>query len=150
MARIKNAITGYFVDAWTSPAPSDATKELAKWISTVTDDSAEEVEQTAYYDGDGTLSNDITGITKSYTFEGMYDAADAGQSFIAGLEFKTGEDRKIAFKQVRSDGTSYFGKATVTEIKVTGGEASEYAPFQCTITWDNIPTATPPAPPSEG
>lgn len=148
MARIKNALTGYFVDAWDAGTPpTDATLELAKWISTVTDDSDETVDSSAYYDGDGTLTDDITGIKKTYTFSGAYDDEDPAMKFIKNLEFTLGDARKVAFKQVRTDGTTYFGKATVTAIKVTGGEASDYPVFECAIAWDQVPTITPPTPP---
>ena len=143
MVRIKNALTGYFV----GPLPvggavtaDSATLELAKWITTVTDDTDETIETTAFYDGDGTATQDVTGISKIYTFEGMYDDEDPGMKFIAGLELAQGEARKIAFKQVRSNGDELFGRATVTNIKVTGGAAEEYPVFEATIAWDVIPT----------
>lgn len=44
MARVKNALTGYFVGELVGEI---ADNELAKWISNVTDDSEEEVEDTA-------------------------------------------------------------------------------------------------------
>lgn len=145
MARKKNALTEYYVGEQTTPA-SEAALRLAKWISSVTDDSDETTEETAFYDGDGTPESDVVSVKKSYSFEGMYDEDDPAMKFIAGLELETGEARKIAFKQVRTDGTVLTGRATVTEIKVTGGEASEYATFNCTIGWDSKPTITPPTP----
>lgn len=147
MARQKNALTEYYVGEWTTPA-SEATLRLAKWISSVSDDSDESVEDSAFYDGDGTPESDVVSIKKSYSFEGMYDENDPAMAFIAGLEFETGEGRKIAFKQVRTDGTTLTGRATITEIKVTGGEASEYAVFSCSIGWDTKPTITPPVVPA--
>lgn len=145
MARKKNALTEYYVGEWTTPA-SEAALRLAKWISSVTDDSDETTEDTAFYDGDGTPESDVVSVKKSYSFEGMYDEDDPAMKFIAGLELETGEARKIAFKQVRTDGTELTGRATVTDIKVTGGDASEYATFSCTIGWDTKPTITPPTP----
>lgn len=143
MARKKNALTEYYVGA----LPVDESTEpeylrLAKWVSTVTDDSEEETEDMGFYDGDGTPETDVISVKKVYTFEGMYDEEDAAMSFIAGLEFETGENRKIMFKQVRTNGEVLEGKATVSEIKVTGGEATEYATFECTIGWDKKPEIT--------
>lgn len=145
MARKKNALTEYYVGDLTTSA-GDAKLRLAKWISSVSDDSDESTEETAFYDGDGTPESDVVSVKKSYSFEGMYDEADPAMKFIAGLELETGEARKIAFKQVRTDGSTLTGRATVTEIKVTGGEASEYATFSCVIGWDSKPTVTPPTP----
>jgi hypothetical protein len=148
MVRIKNAITGYFVGPWdfTTP-PTDATLELAKYITTVTDDTDETVEDTAFYDGDGTPESDVTGIKKTYSFEGMFDQDDPAMAFIATLEFATGDARKIAFKQVRTDGSVLFGRGTLTVPKVTGGDAQDYALFECTISWDKTPMITPPVSP---
>lgn len=136
--RKKNALTGYFV----GPLGSEAELELAKWISSVTDDSDETTEETAFYDGDGTPESDVTSVKKSYTFEGIFDEEDPAMALIAEMELEVGEARKLQFKQVRTDGTTLSGKATVTEIKVTGGEASEFAPFNCTISWDSKPVVT--------
>lgn len=144
MARIKNALTGYFVGPWVdSVMTTDATLELAKWITTVTDDSDEETNDQGFYDGDGTEETDVISIKKTYSFEGMYDEDDAGMKFIADLEFLTGDARKIAFKQVRTNGDTLFGRATASAIKVTGGDATEYPVFEVTISWDSSPSITP-------
>ena len=148
MARIKNAITGYFIDLWDDATPpTAATKELAKWISTVTPNNTENVEETGFYDGDGTPEKDVVSTSNGYDFEGMYDVTDAAMKLIADLRFKTGSDRKVIFKMVDPDGTTYIGKATVTDPIANGGEATEFATFSCTITWDQTPTITPPTPP---
>lgn len=142
MARQKNALTEYYVGTWSDLA-TEADLRLAKWISSVTDDSDESTEDTAFYDGDGTPESDVVSVKKSYSFEGMYDETDPAMKFIASLELEVGEGRKIAFKQKRTNGDVLTGRATVTEIKVTGGEASEYATFSCKIAWDAKPKVTP-------
>jgi len=138
MARKKNALTKYFVGPWKDNETA-ADLWLARYISTVTDDTSETVEEEAFYDGDGTLEQDLTGVQKGYTFEGQMNHEDEAMAFIASLEFEVGDGRKIAFTQERTDGTILHGKATVTEIKVTGGEASEFPEFSCKITWDQRP-----------
>lgn len=142
MAKKKNALTKYYVAKLGEGEPDY--KALGKWISNVTDDGEEETEEYAYYDGDGTKETEVIGLKKAYTFDGTYDVEDAAHKLIADLEFETGEARKIMFKQVRTDGTEFEGRATVSDIKVTGGEASDFAPFQCRISWDARPTITVP------
>lgn len=142
MARNKNALTKHFVGEYKPEAEADtqeADLRLAKWIREVEDDTDEEVEDEAYYDGDGTLQQDVTSVSKGFTFEGMFDSEDEAQKFIADKEFSIGDDRKIWYKQERTDGRILEGKATVTDIVVTGGAAEEYETFECTITWDNKP-----------
>lgn len=144
MVRYKNAITGYFVGEWdaaTSTADT-TTLELAQWITTVTDDSNENTEENGFYDGDGTPETDVISVQKIYSFEGFYDASNPAMKLIAEKELLSGEGRKVAFKQIRTDGSVLFGRATVTAIIVTGGEATEFATFSCSIGWDTTPTVT--------
>lgn len=142
MAREKNALTKYFVAEVPVNGQDPEWLRLAKWISEVSDESDENVETTAYYDGDGTPEDDVTSIKKGFTFQGQRDDEDPAQNLIASLEFEIGAKRKIMFKQERTNGEVLEGVATVKEIVATGGEASEYAPFSCTITWDRKPTIT--------
>lgn len=146
MARTKNALTEYYVGDIPELEGEADYLRLAKWVSNVTDDSDEEVEEQGFYDGDGTPESDVISVRKAYSFEGMFDASDPAMKFIAGLEFETGEGRKVMFKQVRTDGSELSGIATVTGIKVTGGEATEYATFECAIAWDAKPSVTPATP----
>lgn len=142
LARKKNALTEYHVAPPVDGVGEPEYLKLAKWVSSVTDDSDEETEDQGFYDGDGTPETDVISVKKSYSFEGMYDDADPAQKFVAGLEFETGEGRKVMFKQVRTNGDTLEGPATVTGIKVTGGEATDYAAFECAIAWDKKPTVT--------
>lgn len=143
MARQKNALTKYFIAEMPEDEATEPDyKRLAKWISTVEDDSEEEVEDVAYYDGDGTPESDVMSVKKTYAFEGTFDAEDPAHQLIQKLEFETGEGRKIMFKQERTDGTVLEGPATMVEPKVTGGEASEYAALECSISWDRKPEIT--------
>lgn len=141
MARMKNALTEYHVAKIVGETSPEYLK-LAKWISTVTDDGEEETEDMGFYDGDGTPETDVISVKKVYTFEGMYDAENPAMKYIASLEFDAGEARKIMFKQVRTNGDILEGVATVTGIKVTGGEATEYETFECAIGWDRKPEIT--------
>lgn len=145
MARKKNALTQYFVGDRVETGEPEYFR-LSKWISSVEDDSDEETEDQGFYDGDGTPETDVISVKKSYGFEGMFDAEDPAHQFIASKEFETGEGRKIMMKQVRTDGSVLEGPATISEPKVTGGEATEYAPISCTISWDRKPDITPPTP----
>jgi len=143
MARKKNALTEYYVAPLAEGDVEPDFMRLAKWISTVNDESDEEVEDTAYYDGDGTAESDVISVKEGYAFEGTYDNADPAMKFIGGLKRKTGEGRKIMFRKVESNGDTLEGRATVTDIVASGGDANAYETFSCTITWDKTPEVTP-------
>jgi len=93
--------------------------------------------------GDGTPETDVISVKTSWAIEGMYDEGDPAHQFLRTLEFETGEGRKVMYKQVRQDGTVLEGKATVTELVVTGGEASAFEQLSFTIAWDRKPEITP-------
>lgn len=139
-ARSKNALTEYYLaDVPVLPETEPEWKRLAKYISSVPDETDEETEDTAYYDGDGTPETDVMSIKKGFAFEGLRDPEDAAQNLVADREMTVGDDRKIMLKQVRPNGDTFKGRATVTDIIASGGDAEEYQPFECTITWDRLP-----------
>jgi hypothetical protein len=145
MARNKNALRGHFVQAYEPGQSEPGTEwlELAKWITTIGDDTQEETEDIAYYDGDGTPENEITSVAGAYTPEGTYDPEDPAQALIAGLKYKTGEGRKIWHRVVSADGKlEWVGRATVSSIVAGAGDASEYEAFSCNIRFDTLPKET--------
>ena len=143
MARNKNALREHYVasiPATGLPAEGDY-KLLAQWISDISDETDENVESTAFYDGDGTPTSDVTSVAMAWSFEGFYDSANEAQALIQAMKLLTGDGRKIYHKIIESDGTKqYEGVATVTDIVTGGGAAEDYEEFSCTITYDKIPT----------
>lgn len=143
MAKHKNALRGHFIAPFTSidAKPStDAWLELARWISDVTDDTDEKVDERAYYDSDGTEETVVTGVKVAYSFEGLYDPEDKAQKHIADLKLKLGNDRLVWHKVVSADKKKeWVGLATVTEIIAGSGAASEYEKFGCKISYNSIP-----------
>lgn len=139
MTRTKNAITEHWIAL---PDEEPEWLRLSKWISSVGDDPEEETEDQVFYDGDGTPETDVVSVKKSHPVEGMYSDSDPAHKLIRSLEFETGEGRKVMYKQVRANGDELIGPATITDIVTTGGEASDYAPLNCTITWNKKPEIT--------
>ncbi|WP_342512253.1 phage tail protein [Sporosarcina sp. FSL K6-1522] len=146
MGRKKNALRGHFVQAYVPGADTPVTDdwvELAKLISAINDDTQEETEDTAWYDGDGTPETSVTSVAGAYGVEGQYDPTDEAQQLIADMKYKTGDGRKIYHKIVSSDGTKqWVGRATVTAIVAGSGDASAYEAFSCNIRFDSIPEET--------
>lgn len=145
MPKMKNAKRKHFLAPWlpTSPAtePSnDAWKWLADGVTTAEAENDEETDEIAYYNGDGTKKTVVTSVKNGYSFEGDYIKEDEAQAIVAGMRFKTGDDRNVWLKVVESDGkTQYVGVATVSGIKIGGGEASDFEGFEATISWNAAP-----------
>ncbi len=142
MARTKNALTEHYIAEMTEEMETAEWLQLENWISSITDEPEEETETQAFYSGDGTPEEDVISVRKNHAVEGMYDDSDPAHKFIRSLEFETGEGRKILYKQVRTNGDELVGPATIKDISTTGGEASDYAPLTCTISWDRKPEIT--------
>lgn len=142
MARYKNALRQHYiaeVDGTNEPTGGDWLR-LAKWITDISDDTTEDTETNAYYDGDGTPETDVTSVAIGYAFSGTYDKADPAQALIAGLKLKTGEDRIIWHKVIEAGGEKeYVGLAVVTDIIAGAGPAEGYEEFSCNITYKEIP-----------
>ena len=145
MPKMKNAKRKHFLAPWLPTAPStepgnDAWKWLADGVTTAEAENDEETDDVAYYNGDGTKKTVVTSVKNGYSFEGDYIKEDAAQAIVAAMRFKTGDERNVWFKVVDADGkTQYVGVATVSGIKIGGGEASEYEAFECTISWNSAP-----------
>lgn len=143
MARKKNALRGHFIAELDE---TDKTKvptvwlELAKWITEITDDTDEGSEEVGYYDGDGTPTTEIVTIAEKWTVTGTYDATDAAQALVASKKRVLGDARKVWHKIVQTDGKTFAGIATLSEIKAGTGEATTYEEFSCVLNYDQIPT----------
>lgn len=143
MARIKNALTKFEIAPIESSGEAGAYMRLGKWIPTITDDTDEEIEEEGYYDGDGTPEDVVNGVKEKYTFEGTFDKEDAAQAYVKSIRYKDGDGRKVFLKVTDPDGATEEGKATITNIKIRGGEATEYPVFGCTISRIEKPKFTP-------
>ena len=145
MPKMKNAKRKHFLAPWLPTAPAtepsnDAWKWLADGVTTAEAENDEETDDIAYYNGDGTKKTVVTSVKNGYSFEGDYIKEDEAQAIVAAMRFKTGDERNVWFKVVDADGkTQYVGVATVSGIKIGGGDASEYEKFEATISWNAAP-----------
>lgn len=115
---------------------------IAKGITGVDPDNNEETEDTYYFDGGGAAETDVTGYKLSYAFEGHRNYGDPAQDYIMGLATKTGPERKVDFTVTEPNGDKYQGTATVSDIKLPGGDANSKGEIEFTISYDGKPTFT--------
>lgn len=141
--RFKNALRKHFVAPYDGAQTATDVTEwllLAQHITTTSNEADENVEETAYYDGDGTPEEDVTSVKIGKSFEGFVNREDPAQALILGMAEKLGHDRKIWYKEISADGKrTRQGLATVTAINDGDGEASEFEAFGCTIKFDRLP-----------
>lgn len=108
----------------------------------------DEIDQTAYLDGDGHLSSDVTGKQLVISFEGHRKFGDVAQDYIASLQGALGEDVKSDFRWTDPSGTTIEGDVTIANVVVSGGAANEKSTFSFEIHFNGKPTIaeTPPTP----
>lgn len=143
--RFKNASTKYEVADFKGEVTTAEWAPLAKFISNVEPEANDETEDYSWYDGDGTLTEEVISARPSYAVEGQRFYGDTAQDLIASKEFEAGDNRYIYFRKTDPNGRTFTGKASVTEIVTGGGEAHEYGAFSCTITWAEKPKLDAPA-----
>lgn len=145
---MKNALRKHYIADWakehTEAPAKEQFKRLAKNISSITDDTDEETDDKAFYDGDGTKEKKVVGISESWKVEGLRDYDDEAQNVIASKKRKTGDNRKVWHKIVDSvEKTEVVEVATLSDIKSGGGDAGDDETFECTITFNKIAKETP-------
>lgn len=135
----------YYIETSGITDEAQLTGETAKWaelaagISTVDTDDSDDSSSESYYDGDGTSTTDITGITTGYSFSGKRYKGDAAQDFVAKMRFQTGNGRIAGMKHVDADGNGEVGMATWQDISVTGGDANDKGNFSVTAHYRGKP-----------
>lgn len=141
--RFKNALRKHFVAPYTAGETAESVTKwllLAQHITTTSNEGDENIEEQAYYDGDGTPEEDVTSVKIGKSFEGFVNREDPAQALILGMAEKLGHDRKVWYKEISADGKrTRQGLATVTAINDGDGEASEFETFGCTIKFDRLP-----------
>lgn len=145
MGKYKNAQRQHLIAPYTRGASvsDEEYMPLAQYISGIEATPEYDVEDVAWYHGDGTPEQNIISIAKAYDVEGVRYYGDEAQDHIAGMEGKRGDDAKVWHKIIRADGKKqYEGVATVTDIVVDGGEADEDEAFGFSISYDEFPEIT--------
>lgn len=117
----------------------------AAGIATVEVDDSEETDDTAYYDGGGVSSEDVTGVTLGYNFSGDRRYGDAVQDYVAGLRGETGQGRVSHLRHVSPDGSAIQGECVIRDIVIGGGDANDKGDFQFGVTFRGQPTYVEPS-----
>ncbi|RSU01453.1 hypothetical protein CBF34_07050 [Vagococcus penaei] len=117
--------------------------ELAEGITTVETESEEEEEDYAYYSHRGSTEKEITSVNSSFAFEGHRKYKDnPAQQLVRDALDKTGDGRKVYFRHTEPDGRIREGKATLSGIVHTGGDANVRGTLEFTVTFDGTPKDT--------
>lgn len=128
----------YMIDV--TPWLTEPTWEwIAGGIMNVTITPNETTDQTAYYDGGGQASTDVTGGQMVYAFSGHRRYGDPAQDYVVSLDYSYGEERKTNFRHIAPDGRIVQNTVTVANISPGGGDANAKSDFSFEIHNDGVP-----------
>lgn len=128
----------------TTPSEVEETmSRLAAGITGVEPGNNEEVDQTAYLDGEGFASSDVTGGQLILSVSGHRNYNDAAQNFIYGKMFDFGGARKTGFEWETPAGDLITGEVTIANIEGPSGDANAKGEISFEIHFNGKPTFTP-------
>lgn len=115
---------------------------LAAGITSVEPANNEEVDQTAYLDGEGFASSDVTGGQLILSVSGHRNYADPAQNFIFSKLFDFGQSRKTNFEWTTPAGELIEGQITIANIDGPSGEANQKGEISFEIHFNGKPSYT--------
>lgn len=129
----------------TTPGATTKTwARIAAGISSCTPANNENVDQTAYLDGDGFGSSDVIGMQKTYAFSGHRVVGDTAQDFIFNdLQETLGDNRKTQIRHTDANGKIITGDCTVCNIVEGGGDANAKTEISFEVHINGKPEKTP-------
>lgn len=129
--------------ATTATPPVWTYAKLCKGISGMNFAENEQNQQNFFLCGQGFADNDVTGAAPELVITGKRIVGDAAQDYIAGLQFKLGEERRSSVKVI-TGGKQIVCDCTVGNITSFGGNTVDQNAFGCTIRFNGKPTVTDP------
>jgi hypothetical protein len=115
--------------------------KLCKGITGMTFTENEQNQQNFFLCGEGFADNDVTGAAPELTVTGKRIVGDAAQDYVAGLQFKLGDERRTSVK-VTTGGKVITCDCTIGNITSFGGNTLDQNAFGCTIRFNGKPTVT--------
>lgn len=100
------------------------------------------VEEWTPMDQEGWVRRLMTGKGIKISLSGKRCVGDAGNDYVAGLAFKSGQDVETKFEWTFPSGLNVEFNAVVNLTNVGGGEATDAAPLEFEVMTNGKPTVT--------
>lgn len=127
----------------TDPGGTETLVPLKAGITNVEPANNEELDQTAYLDGDGYGTTDVIGAQTTLAFSGHRKYGDAAQDYIFGKQLDLGGGRRTKFEWTEPDGGTFKGDITIANISGPSGDAGAKGEISFEIHFNGKPTYTP-------
>ena len=115
--------------------------KLCKGIESMAFAENEQNQQNFFLCGEGFAHNEVTGAAPEITITGKRVVGDTAQDYIAGLQFKLGEERNSSVKII-SGGKQMVCECSIGNIQTFGGNTLDLNAFGCTIRFNGKPVVT--------
>ena len=115
--------------------------KLCEGIENMTFAENEQNQQYFFVCGQGFAHNETTGAAPELQISGRRIVGNTAQDYIAGLQFKLGEERNSSVKII-SGGKQIVCDCTIGNITSFGGQTLDINAFGCTIRFNGKPTVT--------
>ena len=127
------------VSATSATPPVWTYAKLCKGIKSIQTNINENVVTEQYLCGEGFAHNEVTGMAPQIQVTGDRVEGDTAQDYIAGLQFKLGDERKSSVKV--TTGTKVITvDCVISDIVTFGGQSVDLKPFNCNIRFNVKPT----------
>lgn len=111
-------------------------------INTMTPAAAETADATAYWDGKGFVSDDVTGKAVTFQVAGHRKVGDPAQDYVASKFMAKGDEVKTLARWTDPEGNEVAFVATLKAITPFGGAANAKQTFSFTLSMDGKPKIT--------
>ncbi|WP_342045917.1 phage tail tube protein [Bacillus sp. OTU530] len=126
----------------TTPSGTATYARVGAGLNNFEPSNNEEVDQTAYLDGDGFASSDVTGAQLILTFSGHRKTGDVAQDFIFSKLLELGDGRKTTFRWTLPNGDKFEGPCTIANIEGPSGDANAKGEISFEIHFNGKPAFT--------
>ena len=128
--------------ATTADPPVWTYSELCDGIESMQFAENEQNQQYFFLCGKGFAHNEVTGAAPELQVSGRRKKGNAAQDYIAGLQFKLGEERNSSVKVTTAEGKIITCDCTIGNITSFGGNTLDINSFGCTIRFNGKPVVT--------
>lgn len=128
--------------ATTADPPVWTYSELCDGIESMQFAENEQNQQYFFLCGKGFAHNETTGAAPELNVSGRRKAGNPAQDYIAGLQFKLGNDRNSSVRVTTAEGKLITCDCTIGNITSFGGNTLDINSFGCTLRFNGKPTVT--------
>lgn len=133
LKRPENWVNKFELDTSMNKDPNDTSKAtwvtLGQGITSITPSASDTATKDSYWSDKGWQSTTITGKNITFAVKGDRVVGDPAQDFIAGLQFKMGDDVRTLMRWTDQSDNVIIASITIQKVQTMGGNANAQQTF---------------------